>query len=309
MSGLGWRWVFYVNLPICLAAMWLSWRMLPPDAASRQARSLDAPGLALLSPGLALIIYGLSQAAGARGFAATTAWAPLAGGLVLTAAFTVHALRRQRDPLINLRLLRIRSYAASLAVLFLTGVSLYGPLLLIALFYQDVQGKSALIAGLFLAFLGIGSLVPRRVAGKLTDRIGPRPVVLTGLVLTAAGTLAFAWPARPPANGCWPRRCSPAERAWWLSRSRSRPGPSATYRPATCPTPAAPPGSSSSSADHSAAPSWPSSSPRAHQPPRRHRHRQRPRLQHRLLVGHRLHRDRAHPRCPAPRSEDAPGRA
>ncbi len=201
VSGLGWRWVFYVNLPICLAAIWLSWRMLPPDAASRQARSLDVPGLALLSPGLALIIYGLSQAAGARGFAATTAWAPLAGGLALTAAFTVHALRRQRDPLINLRLLRIRSYAASLAVLFLTGVSLYGPLLLIALFYQDVQGKSALIAGLFLAFLGIGSLVPRRVAGKLTDRIGPRPVVLTGLVLTAAGTLAFAWAG--PATSQW----------------------------------------------------------------------------------------------------------
>ena len=164
VSGLGWRWVFYVNLPICLAAIWLAWRRLPPDAASRQARSLDVPGLALLSPGLALIICGLSQAAGARGLAATTAWAPLAGGLALTAAFTVHALRRQRDPLINLRLLRIRSYAASLAVLFLTGVSLYGPLLLIALFYQDVQGKSALIAGLFLAFLGIGSLVPRRVA-------------------------------------------------------------------------------------------------------------------------------------------------
>ena len=193
VSGLGWRWVFYVNPPICLAAMWLAWRMLPPDPASRQARSLDVPGLALLSPGLALIIYGLSQAAGARGFAATTAWAPLAGGLALTAAFTVHALRRQRDPLINLRLLRIRSYAASLAVLFLAGVSVYGPLLLIALFYQDVQGKSALIAGLLLASQGIGSLVPRRIAGKLTDRIGPRPVVLTGLVLTAAGTLAFAW--------------------------------------------------------------------------------------------------------------------
>ena len=181
--------------------MWLAWRMLPPDPASRQARSLDVPGLALLSPGLALIIYGLSQAAGARGFAATTAWAPLAGGLALTAAFTVHALRRQRDPLINLRLLRIRSYAASQAIMFLTGVSLYGPLLLIALFYQDVQGKSALIAGLFLAFLGIGSLVPRRVAGKLTDRIGPRPVVLTGLVLTAAGTLAFAWAG--PATSEW----------------------------------------------------------------------------------------------------------
>lgn len=78
--------------------------------------------------------------------------------------------------------------------------------LLIALFYRDVQGKGALIAGLFLAFLGIGSLVPRRVAGKLTDRIGPRPVVLTGLALTAVGTLAFAWAG--PATSQWPLAAS-----------------------------------------------------------------------------------------------------
>jgi len=116
VTSLGWRWVFYLNVPVCLAAIWLAWRTIPPDAASRQARPLDVGGLTLLSPGLALVIYGLAEAAGPRGFASTTAWSPLAGGTVLMAAFTVHALRRQRDPLINLRLLRVRSYAASLAV-------------------------------------------------------------------------------------------------------------------------------------------------------------------------------------------------
>jgi EmrB/QacA subfamily drug resistance transporter len=200
VTHLGWRWVFYVNPPICLAAMWLAWRWLPPDAPSREVRPLDIGGLALLSPGLALIIYGLSEAAGPSGFAAVKAWAPLAGGLVLTAAFTVHALHTG-TPLINVRLLRIRSYAASLGVLFLAGLSVYGPLLLISLFYQDVQGKSAVIAGLLLAPQGIGSLVPRGIAGKLTDRIGPRPVVIAGLVLTAAGTLAFAWAG--PATSEW----------------------------------------------------------------------------------------------------------
>src|SRR5262249_5059332 len=144
-------------------------------------------------------IYGLSEAAGARGFAVATAWAPLLGGIAFTAAFTIRALRTQHNPLINLRLLRIRSHTASLAVLFLAGLSVYGPLLLIALYYQDVQGKSAVMAGLLLAPLGIGSLVPRGIAGKLTDRIGPRPVVLAGLILTAAGTLAFAW-AGPAAS-------------------------------------------------------------------------------------------------------------
>jgi EmrB/QacA subfamily drug resistance transporter len=192
VTSLGWRWVFYVNPPICLVAMWLARRMLPPDPAPG-ARPLDIAGLALLSPGLALVIYGLAQATGHSGFAAAKAWVPLAGGLALTAAFVVHALRRQRSPLINVRLLRIRSYAASTAVQFLAGLSVYGPLLLIALFYQEVQGKSAIAAGLLLAPQGIGSLIPRGIAGRLTDRIGARPVVITGLLLTALGTLAFAW--------------------------------------------------------------------------------------------------------------------
>ena len=103
----------------------------------------------------------------------------------------MHAVRKREKPLINLRMLRVRSFAASSSVLFLAGLSLYGPLLLLALYYQQVQGKSAIVTGLILAPQGIGSLVPRTIAGKLTDRIGPRLVVISGLVLTAVGTLAF----------------------------------------------------------------------------------------------------------------------
>ena len=155
-----------------------------------------------------LIVFRLVQGAAAgvmwpllttMGFAAVKAWAPLAGGLALTAAFVIHALRRRSNPLINVRLLRVRSFAAATAVQFLAGLSVYGPLLLIALFYQDVQGKSAVAAGLLLAPQGIGSLIPRSVAQA----------------------------------------------------------PSATYRPRTCPTRAAPPGSFSRSAGHSVPPSWP----------------------------------------------------
>jgi len=188
------------------------------------ARPLDIPGLILLSPGLTLIIYGLSAATGHGGFAAVRAWAPLAGGLALTVAFVIHALRRKSNPLINVRLLRVRSFAAATAVQFLAGLSVYGPLLLIALFYQDVQGKSAMAAG---------------------------------LLLTAAGTLAFAWAGREPASGCSPRRCSSAARGWRRSRSRSWRAPSATFRPRTCPTRAAPPESFSRSAGHSVPRSWP----------------------------------------------------
>ncbi len=163
-----WRWIFYVNVPICLAALLLAWRQVP--CAPRQGgRPLDLFGLALLSPGLASIIYGLSEAAGPSGFASPSVLVPATVGLALVGAFAVHALRRRRRPVIDLRVLRVRSYAAALGVLFLAGLSLYGPLLLLALYYQEVQGRSALMAGLLLAPQGLGSLLPRTVVGRLTD--------------------------------------------------------------------------------------------------------------------------------------------
>src|SRR4029434_180144 len=81
----------------------------------------------------------------------------------LTAAFVLHAARSRRRPLVNLSVLRVPSYAASVAVLFFAGLSVYGPLLLLALYYQQVQGKSALVTGLLLAPQGIGSLLPRGI--------------------------------------------------------------------------------------------------------------------------------------------------
>ena len=200
VSSLSWRWIFLVNVPLCLAGLVLAGRALPPDPPGRRESRLDLAGLMLLSPGLGLIIYGLAQAAGRHGFARPAAWIPIAAGLTLTGVFAVHAGRRRDQPLINVRLLMVRSLAASVGVLFLAGLSVYGPLLLLALYYQQVQGRSVLMTGLLLAPQGIGSLLPRAVAGRLNDRIGPRLVAVTGLILTAGGTLAFAW-AGPDTSG------------------------------------------------------------------------------------------------------------
>ena len=134
----------------------------------------------------------LSQVTGRSGFANASVLLPAAIGVVLLALFVVHGLRPGRvQALVNLSVFRIRSYAAAVTVLFLAGLSLYGPLLLLALFYQQVQHQSPLWTGLLLAPQGIGSLLPRTLVGKLTDRIGPRPIVFVGLVLTALGTIAF----------------------------------------------------------------------------------------------------------------------
>jgi EmrB/QacA subfamily drug resistance transporter len=191
LDNLSWRWIFYVNVPICLTAIYLAWRTVPATTPEKSRHGFDLLGFALLSPALALVIYGLSRASGSGGFASWPTLVPLAVGLVLIGAFVGHALRQPEGALLNLKVFKVRSYSAAVSVFFLAGLSLYGPLLLLALYYQEVQGKSALVAGLLLAPQGLGSLVPRTMAGKLTDRIGPRVVVLSGLVLTALGTVAF----------------------------------------------------------------------------------------------------------------------
>jgi MFS family permease len=90
-------------------------------------------------------------------------------------------------------MLRVRTYALSLCILFFAGVSIYGPLLLISLYYQQLLGYSALITGLLLGAQGLGSLIPRVTTGKLTDRFGPRPIIRVGLAITVLGTPPFAF--------------------------------------------------------------------------------------------------------------------
>jgi len=198
ISNASWRWIFYVNVPFCLAAIILAWRGLPArraqqagTAAGAMAR-LDVAGLVLLCPALAGLLYGLAQVSATGGFAHVRVVGPLATGAVLLAAFVWHALRTSADALVDLRLFRSWSFTGAIALLFLAGLSIYGAMLLLPLYFQQARGYSALAAGLLLVPQGVGSILPRTIVGKLTDKLGPRPVSIVGIVLAAAGTVPFA---------------------------------------------------------------------------------------------------------------------
>ena len=190
ISHLSWRWMFWVNVPFCVAGLLLAWRGLHDDG-QRARQRLDVWGLALLSPAVALLIYGLSQVAIKHGLAHAAVIVPLTFGLALLAIFVRHALRVAGEPIIDLRLFRRRSFSASAGFLFLSGLALYGAMLLLPLYYQQLRGQSALAAGLLLAPQGLGMLLTRGWAGKATDRVGARPIVLGGLLLALAGTFAY----------------------------------------------------------------------------------------------------------------------
>jgi EmrB/QacA subfamily drug resistance transporter len=174
-----WRWCFFLNVPVCLLAAALAHRTVPA-APGEPAQRLDVRGLALLAPAVGALVYGLSRGAvGALGI-----------GTALLAAFVVHALRSD-DPLIDVRLFTRPSFAGATSTLFLLGASLFGSMVLVPLYVQQVLGASALAAGSALVPQFAGTLVALTFVGRLADRLPARHVVLAGVVVAVLGTLPF----------------------------------------------------------------------------------------------------------------------
>jgi EmrB/QacA subfamily drug resistance transporter len=192
ISNISWRWIFYVNVPICLAGLVLAWRHLPGARPPGGASRIDLAGLALLPPALVALLYGLAEVSTEGGFGHGRVIIALSAGIVLLAAYCLHALRTSATPMVDLRLFRSRTFTGASALLFLAGLSIYGAMLLLPLYFQQVRHDSALVAGLLMVPQGLGSIAPRTLAGKLTDKLGARPVVLAGVALAAVGTVPFA---------------------------------------------------------------------------------------------------------------------
>jgi EmrB/QacA subfamily drug resistance transporter len=186
----GWRWIFYVNVPIGLLALAIAPHTLPANRPEPCDR-LDLTGFLLLSPGLAALVYGLSEmSSGAVG--GPGAFGPILAGIALVAAFVVHAWRAP-NPLIDVRLFERRAVAATAGTSFCIGMTLFGALYLLPLYYQSARGETPLDAGLLMAPQGIGAAIMMPIAGRVTDRFGSGRVVPIGLALMLIGTAPFAF--------------------------------------------------------------------------------------------------------------------
>lgn len=197
-----WHWLFWVNVPFAVVGLVLAARLMPADGPTTRPR-LDVVGLLLLSPAVVGLLLGLSGVGEGGGLGRPAVWGPLVAGLVLLAAFVGWALRRRGEALVDVRLLRHRPLATSASLLFLTGASLYGVMLLLPLSFQELRATDALGAGLLLVPQGVGALLSRTLAGRLNDRLGPRPVAVAGFLLLGLATLPFAY-------------AGPGTPVWWL---------------------------------------------------------------------------------------------
>ncbi len=190
VGKVSWRWIFFINLPVGVAAVLAALRLLPA-AQPRLGQRLDLRGLTLLSPGIAIFLYGMSEAGNQGGLRNARTIAASSIGLALVALFVWHAIRRGKNALIDLSLFRRRGFATAAAMSLLLIIALFGALILLPLYYQVVRHESALQTGLLLIPQGVGAAIAMPIAGWLTDKIGPRIVVSSGMVIATLGALAY----------------------------------------------------------------------------------------------------------------------
>ena len=184
-----WRWIFFINIPIGVVAIFAAARILEVDEPKPHDK-LDLIGLLLLSPGLAAFVYGLAHLAWGRAFSIETASA-VAIGVVLVLGFILHA-RNRKSALIDVSLFARHPVNASAITTFLIGTALFGLSFVTPLYLQTVHGKSAFEAGLLIAVQGLGAMITMPIAGRLTDQIGAGKVVLVGLTFFALGALGLS---------------------------------------------------------------------------------------------------------------------
>jgi EmrB/QacA subfamily drug resistance transporter len=186
LDNVGWRWIFFVNVPIGVVAVVLGVRRLPPDSPE-EAGPIDLAGLGLVASGLVGLTYGLAEVGSSNSGAAQVV-VPLVGGLILVAAFVVRALH-MTQPLLDMRLYANRAFSAASVITLGLGGALFGSLILMPLYFQTVRHEDALYAGLLIAPRGVGAATAAWIAGRMTDRFGAGLTATVGAVITTVSTV------------------------------------------------------------------------------------------------------------------------
>jgi EmrB/QacA subfamily drug resistance transporter len=195
-SGLSWRWVLFVNVPIGVVCVLLSPRLLRESHAEAETRSFDIPGAVTVTAGLALLVYALVNAVNA-GWGSTETLLLIAGALALLAAFLVIELRA-RAPLMPFSIFRLRTLRGADTIALLIGMSLFSMFFFISLYMQQVLHYSALKAGVSYLPLAVAIILSAGAASVAVTRFGFKPVLLTGLLFVAGG---LYWFSRVPGVG------------------------------------------------------------------------------------------------------------
>jgi EmrB/QacA subfamily drug resistance transporter len=200
VEALGWRWIFFVNVPLGIVTLVFAGRVLPDIRLNRTHR-LDWLGTGLASLGLVLVCFGLIEG---PSHAWGDVWGFVSVPMILAVGCAVLVLlgwqqsaHRNREPLVPPGIFADRNFALMSAVLAAISFGILGLLLPLVIFLQSVVGLSPLEAGLILAPMSLASVASAPLAGRSTDRHGGREILIAGLVLWAAGVGLVILATRP----------------------------------------------------------------------------------------------------------------
>jgi len=178
-----WRAIFWVNVPVAIIALILTWKARPDD--TRHPAKLDYRGTVLVSGGMGLLVLGLQQSA-IWGWSDVKTWAAIVVGIAILAYFVVYQLRVD-NPLLRLRIFENRAFAVDMVVLFLLMIP-FVPLFFFASEYAQISlGESASETGLYLLIFFAGFATASQWGGKMLDKVGARRPVVLGCAIAAVG--------------------------------------------------------------------------------------------------------------------------
>src|ERR1700729_3495135 len=195
-SGLSWRWVLFVNVPIGLAAALLAPRTLRESRAEDGTTTFDLPGAVTVTAGLSLLVYAVVDTVNS-GWGSTATLLRLAGAAVLLLAFLGIELR-SRDPLMPFSIFRLRTLRGANIVGLLVGMSLFSMFFFISLYLQDVLGYSPIQTGIAYLPLAVRIIVSAGLASALVTKLGFKTPLIVGMVFIAGGLI---WFSQVPGHG------------------------------------------------------------------------------------------------------------
>jgi DHA2 family multidrug resistance protein len=202
-----WRWIFYINVPVGLAGLMLMRTYVHDPAYLRRGpQRIDYWGVGLLALGIGALQIALDKGQEEDWLASHLITILLILAPLCLAAFVIHELST-REPIVNLRVFRDRTFTTGTTLVTLMGVGLYGSLVMLPILMQTLMGYPAIEAGLALSPRGVGSLIAMPLAGLMLARGDPRKMLGVGFSLGAFTLLWFSWLDLSAGfwDFCWPQ--------------------------------------------------------------------------------------------------------